>query len=80
MGQLRWEWGKAGGPAAGAQALPPHLPGGGCSSVRSVRSMPRTFRSISSSLSTGRSALLPAGRGSSGGGIDIVSRDTRQLC
>jgi hypothetical protein len=37
-----------------------HLPGGGCSSVRSVSSMPFTFRSISSSLSTGRSALLPA--------------------
>ena len=37
-----------------------HLPGGGCSSVRSVRSMPRTLRSITSSLSTGRSALLPA--------------------
>jgi hypothetical protein len=42
--------------AAGAE----HLPGGGCSSVRSVRSMPRTLRSTASSSSTGRSALLPA--------------------
>lgn len=43
------------------QPLPSHLPGGGASSVRSVCSMPRTLRSIVSSLSTGRSALLPAG-------------------
>lgn len=37
-----------------------YLPGGGASSARSVCSMPRTFRSMVSSLSTGRSALLPA--------------------
>ena len=39
---------------------PPHLPGGGASSERRVCSMPRTLRSIVSSASTGRSALLPA--------------------